>query len=436
MLRDASEAPKLGRQLPLLGHMLGLRLDALRLLRRAQDQLGPIFWVNLGFGSEVLLCVDERGFEVFRDRRLDSSHLADFGRFLGHSMLVVDGADHKRMRGVSSKAFTPGGLTRARVGEIIAETVARRVESWRGRDRVAIVEDTKTLALEVIFRVMGIEVRALPAWSHWFSEFTLGALNFPVMLPGLPAWRAQKGRDWLEAKIRKIVADARAREDRESIVGVMVHGRDEAGEGMSEQELVDNLLVLGFAGHETTASTMAWSMLMLGRSPRRWDRLRDEVAALPEVPTDYASLAQLAPFAVAVFRESLRLNPPVTIDTRQAREVLEFGGYRIEPGTVVGASLLHISRDPARYPQPDAWRPERWLDLGHRPTPIENCQFGGGAHFCLGYHMALLEGTIFLVHAARTLAAWGRRPHLHGAMPKPVHLPLTQPPAGAELALI
>ena len=69
-------------------------------------------------------------------------------------------------------------------------------------------------------------------------------------------------------------------------------------------------------------------------------------------------------------------------------------------------------------------------------TPIENCQFGGGAHFCLGYHMALLEGTIFLVHAARSLVAWGRRPHLRGAMPKPVHLPLTQPPASAELGLV
>lgn len=235
--------------------------------------------------------------------------------------------------------------------------------------------------------------------------------------------------------MRKIIADARERGDQDSIVGVFAHGRDEEGRGMSEQELLDNLLILGFAGHETTASTMAWSMLHLAKSPQHWDRLCEEVSSLSEVPLDYVELTRLTPFAAGVFRESLRLYPPVALDSRMTKSPFELAGYQITPGTHVGTSFVLLSRDPARYEQPDEWKPERWLSLDHKPTPIENCQFGGGAHFCLGYHMALLEGTMFLVHAARCLSAWGKRPVFEGPLPPAVYLPLTHPPASAKLGL-
>jgi cytochrome P450 len=255
------------------------------------------------------------------------------------------------------------------------------------------------------------------------------------MLPGMPAWRGRKARRWLEARMLEIIAAARERGDQDSIVGVLAHGHDEEGQGMTEQELLDNLLILGFAGHETTASTMAWSMLHLAKSPHHWDRLCEEVAPLGEVPLDYVELTRLTPFAVGVFRESLRLYPPVAMDSRMSNARFPLAGYQIVPGTRVGTSFALLSRDPVRYEQPDEWRPERWLNLDHKPSPIENSQFGGGAHFCLGYHMALLEGTMFLVHAARCLAAWGKRPVLEEPLPVPVWLPLTHPPASQQLQL-
>lgn len=420
---------------PLLGHTLAVRRDALNLFRRNKEQLGSAYWVDMGFGHLVFMLLDEEGFSVFRSKDADSSHLAEMKLFLGHSMLTVDGADHRRMRTASAAAFTPAGLSRARVGQLIAETLERHVDAWQGRDRIALVRDTKGIALDVIFRMMGIEIGDLPEWSRWYSEFMFSALNIPLMFPGSPAWRGRRARRWLEARMRQIIADVRERGDREGIVGALVHGHDDEGKGMSEQELLDNLLILGFAGHETTASTMAWSMLHLANSPKDWDRLCEEVAGLGEVPLDYAELTRLSPFAVGVFRESLRLYPPVAMDSRRTHTSFEIAGYRVEPGTHVGTSLLLLSRDPQRYPEPDAWRPERWVDLAHKPTPIENCQFGGGAHFCLGYHMALLEGTMFLVHAARRLTAWGKRPVLDAPIPPALYLPLTQPPAATQLRL-
>lgn len=438
MLRDAHDAPKLAGRLPIVGHLPRLARDALGFLREARDRHGPAVWIDMGFGAKVLVVLDDEGFGLFNSGATNSSHLAEFGTFLGHSMLTVDGADHQRMRGASSRAFTPAGLSRARVGDIIAETVEGHLQRWResGEGRLEVVPATKVIALDVIFRVMGIEVEDLPQWSRMYGEYMLGAINVPLEFPGSPAWRAARGRRWLEQRLRAIIADARAREDHDSLVGAMVHGRDDAGAGMSEVELVDNLLILGFAGHETTASTMAWSLLHLAATPSVWDRLCDEAKALDEVPTDAVALTTAAPFAVAVFRESLRLYPPVLIDTRRVHAPFEIAGYRVAPEQTVGTSLLHLSREPRRYAAPDTWRPRRWLESGRKPTPIENCQFGGGAHFCLGYHMALLEGTSFLVRAARRLSEWGLRPQLiDRRVPTPSYVPMTRPPKRARVML-
>ncbi len=436
MVQDARNAPKLPGRWPLLGNLPTLlRRDAVLLLREAERTLGPVFWIDSGFGQMSLMVLGEEGFSVLRNKSADSSHLRELDLFLGVSMLTVDGDDHRRVRAASSPAFTPAGLSRAHVGEVIAETVARRVDAWRGRDRIDVVIDTRVIALEVIFRVMGVEVNDLPEWSRWYGEYTLGVINIPIDLPGMPRWRAKRARRWLEQRLAAIVADARARGDHDSMVGVMAHGRDESGAGMSERELVDNLLILGFAGHETTASTMAWAMFHLAHSPEHWDQLCDEAKAMDEVPTDFTSLAERAPLAVGIFRESLRLYPPVAQDSRFANASFDIAGYRVEPGTIVATSVLLLSRSAEHYDEPDRWQPERWLDRGRKPTPIENCQFGGGAHFCLGYHMALLEGTSFLVHAARTLADAGVRPRLLGELPKPRYVPLVQPPRKAQLGL-
>ncbi|PRP95224.1 cytochrome P450 [Enhygromyxa salina] len=434
MSKPARDAPKLPGRWPILGNIPRFSRDAVGLLRDAQNQLGPVFWIDLGFGNNAFIVMSDEGFTLLKNKDTNSSHLREFP-ILGSSMLTVDGPQHRRMRGASSSAFTPAGLSRASVGELIAQTLEGRIATWRGRDRVPIVQEAKVIALEVIFRIMGVDVDDLPYWSRWYTEFLYGAINIKLMFPGSPAWRARRGRRRLEVKMLEIIAQARAQGDRDSLVGAMAHGKDDDGAGMSEQELIDNLLVLGLAGHETTASTMAWSMFHLASSASAWTRLVDEAQALAELPRDPTEMAQVAPFALAVFRESLRLYPPVVIDSRLAHERFELEGYVIEPDMVVATSLLHLSRDPQRYPDPDDWQPQRWLDHDRKPTALENCQFGGGPHFCLGYHVALLEGAMFLVHVARTLSNWGVRPQPLGSIPKATFLPLTQPPGKAQIRL-
>jgi cytochrome P450 monooxygenase len=422
-------------RLPVLGHMPAIARDALGTLSRGAERCGELFWIDMGFGSNILLTLHEDGLQLFKNRYGDSSHVGELVDFLHGTMLTIDGKEHRRVRGASSAPFTPAGLTQARVGEIVAEVLQRRLPAWGSKQTLPVLAQTKEIALDVIFQVMGIEPSRLPQWTHHYEEYLLSAINIPIDLPGFPKRRARKARAWLTANIAEIIEGARKRGDRDSLVGAMAHGKDEEGQRLSDEELFANLLLLGFAGHETTASTMAWMMLHLAHDAAVWERLCDEANSFDAVPRSFKELVATAPIAEAIFRESLRLYPPVNIDSRRTHTEFEFLGHTIPVGTIAGCSILHISRNPDRYPEPETWKPERWLSLGHKPSQIENCQFGGGPHFCLGYHMALLEGTMFIVEAARQLSAQGLRPRPRGDIPKPRYIPLTRPPGRVSVDL-
>jgi cytochrome P450 monooxygenase len=100
----------------------------------------------------------------------------------------------------------------------------------------------------------------------------------------------------------------------------------------------------------------------------------------------------------------------------------------------VAVSLHNLSRNPERYPDPDRFLPERWLARDKKPGPLETAQFGGGPHFCLGYHVAWLEAVLFLVCVARTFGARGTAPvTVGGALPQPSYVPLQRPPKTARV---
>ena len=160
--------------------------------------------------------------------------------------------------------------------------------------------------------------------------------------------------------------------------------------------------------------------------------LREEALAAPTttgVPSSPKDLRDF-PYAEGVFREALRLHPPVASDARLAIEDLEIEGFTVPKGTLVSIPIGLLSRDPELYPDPDAFRPERWIGRAAGISPTEMVQFGGGPHFCLGYHLAWMEIVQFAVALARHLPARG--PRLEGAFPAARFLPLQHPSARFE----
>lgn len=423
--------------LPVVGHLWNVYRDMPGFCRQAERELGPFFWAPMGFGRKDLFCTLPEAFDLFKNRTTSSANLGDqAGPFLGHHSLIVhDGAPHRHMRGALTPPFTPKGLSAVDVAPVLAEVIAGRVDRWVRQPEVAIARETRELALALIFRMLGIPEHDLAAWRHHYEEFILGALQIPYTFPGTPAWRARRAQTWLDARLRTLIADLRERSDAPGFLARLVHGRDEDGHGLSDDELLDNIRLLALAGHETTASVMAWLVLVLAHHPEQWARLRDEATAADGVPTSPQALRGF-PFAEGLFREVLRLWSPVPMDGRRVSAETTIGGRALPVGADVIIPIAHLSRHPAVHDDPDTLRPDRWLQRHGPPGGIETIQFGGGPHFCLGYHLAWMEVVQLAVTLARGLAAAGKRPAPAGPFPTGRYMPVHKPDPRARVRFV
>lgn len=418
--------PVLPGLFPLLGHVPAIAVDELGLLREGALRLGPLFFWNKGFGNWELVCTMREAFALFRNKQIDSGNMREGGLRLlfGDAVIAHDGAVHQRMRAAMIGPFQPKGLGEAKVGELVAELVERRVRSWVGRREVRVPAETRELALSVIFRSVGVEEHELGEWRRHYENLTLLVINMPFDLPGSPRRRGLRSRQWLDERIARILARERASGSDRGLLPALLRSRDDNGEALSDSELIDNVRVFFFAGHETAASTMAWVVAHLCERPDVWQKLRDEARAASDLPRSPKELRSF-PYAEAVFRETLRLHPPVSRDVRRAVADFPLGGRTVPKGTKVAIPIGLLSRDPQQYPEPDSFRPERWLGRQEGPSAFEMVQFGGGTHFCLGYHLAWMEIVAFAVALGRALPAVG--PRLQSGFPASRYYPILHP---------
>jgi cytochrome P450 len=427
--------PVLPGAFPLVGHLPAFYRDAPAVLRAAHAELGPLFWLAAG-PEWVVSYTGREALDVFKNKSFTSSHLQKLSPLVaGRSLLSQDGDAHRRMRAAMNAPFVPRGLSAGVVGPMTASAISARVAAWVNTGRVEILQETREVALEIIFRMIGIVPGDLPSWRAQYRELVLANLQIPVMLPGFPAYRAARAQRWINARFLEIIEAVRRSGDTGTVVGALVHAKDDEGRAMSDAELTDNLRLLVLGGHETMASTMAWLVITLAGEPRLWDALCEEARGAPAVPTSPEAARALL-FAEALFRETVRMHPAFGVITRMAVERVELAGHAIRPGTRVGVDLWSLSHDPSLFDAPDEFRPSRWLGRSGPPTQLEISQFGAGPHFCLGYHLAWLETVQLAVALAHEASRRGRRPRLReGRIPKPIFLPLEHPPPGTVVEI-
>jgi cytochrome P450 len=202
-----------------------------------------------------------------------------------------------------------------------------------------------------------------------------------------PSTRFEEQRRAVDELIYQEIARRRAEpdlEEREDILSMLLLARDEDGEPMTDPELRDELVTLLVAGHETTATALAWAFELLLRNRRVLERLKTELSANGD---DYLG---------AVVKETLRARPVISGVGRVVREEpFELGGYAIPPGIEINPSIVAIHRRADRYPDPRGFRPERFLEDG-APDTYTWLPFGGGTRRCLGASFATFEMAVVI----------------------------------------
>jgi cytochrome P450 family 135 len=307
------------------------------------------------------------------------------------SVLLLEGKEHLQRRKLMLPQFH-GERMRAYEGMI--ETLAEReVSRWPLGERFAIHPSMQSITLEVILSaVFGVgeerrddlRRRLVAILADTQSPAAIG-ITLPVLrrLPHYKRIRALIAETdaLLAAEIRERRADPEL-DKREDILSMLVAARYEDGEGMDDREIRDQLMTLLMAGHETTATSLAWALELLFRSPDAMERLRDEVRG------------DETEFLDAVVEESMRLRPVVPFTGRLLKQPAELGGYSLPEGRVVFANIWLAHTREATFPEPYAFRPERYLE-GATET-YSWIPFGGGTRRCLGAAFALFEMKVAL----------------------------------------
>jgi cytochrome P450 len=327
------------------------------------------------------------------------------------SVVVTSGEAHRRARKLLGPAFKAGAV-RAH-GATIADAARRVAARWIPGQAFSMLAAMQSVTLDVIVRVLfGVQgeerVQTTFAAVHELvGSIHVALIVFPFLRRDFggvgPHARNRRAVERLNAILAEEIAARRgSASPQQDLLSLMVAARGEDGTGFAEAELQDQLRALLFAGHETTAIALAWTLYRLHRDPPLLGRAVAEIEALGADP-DPDAFAGL-PFLEAACLEALRMSPPVVDTARITRRPFDLAGYTIPPGEAIRPSLTLLHARPDLYPDPDRFRPDRFLDF--QPSPFELIPFGGGARRCLGAAFALHEmkvvvGTLLHAHRLR-----------------------------------
>jgi cytochrome P450 len=326
-----------------------------------------------------------------------------------NSVILLDEDAHLEQRKLLLPAFH--GEKMARLTGLMEELTERELDRWPTDEKAVLHPRLQRLTLEIILRaVFGLEqgrqldeLRDLLTDILQFSENPLSVLPIAQRLAGWfgPLKRFQELSARADEQIFNLIEDRRAAgAERDDVLGMLLEARHEDGSPMSSQELRDELMTALVAGHETTASQLAWAFERISREPSVAQRLADE---------------DDDEYLTAAIYEILRLRPVLpNAEPRLSKRPVNIGGFEYPPGVLLLASAFLVHHDPTIYPEPYAFRPERFL--GSSPGTYTWIPFGGGRRRCLGASFALQEMKIVIRAAVRrfTLRPAGDRPEQTG----------------------
>ena len=403
---------------PALARWLGLapRFDVMATLEK-----GPLCYTRL-LGKRIYF-VNDAGFL----KRILLDNVANYPKsvtyrnnlrpFLGDGLLISEGEFWKRQRRLAQPAFH---LRRLKgLAATMAEAAARMSGGWEHGKVIDVMAAMNAVTMEIVAKTLfGADVSggiAEVAEAMAVLQEETGRVR-PTAFFDLPEFlvrphgaRFSAAVATLDRIVNRIVAQRRASHGaggapRDDLLAMLLEARDEeTGEGMTDRQLRDELVTLFLAGHETTAISLAWTFHLLAQNPAAESTLHAEVAAVLGTcaAPAFEDLERL-PYARMAAEESMRLYPPAYVFSRRAAAEDRLGPYRMPAGAHIVISPYALHRRPDYWPEPEAFRPERFAPDAAADRPRHAyLPFGGGPRICIGNSFAMMEHAIVLAAVVR-----------------------------------
>ena len=327
-----------------------------------------------------------------------------------HSVFVTNGAEWERQRRIIDPAFQGGRVRDSfpAMAAAVSEAAARLDDGLFEAEAFC-----SHLAADIIFRTLfSIPITDATAQAVFlaFQDYQASApiLNLAAFVPVLPALHRRRTRVSARA-IRKLIAGLVDRRMRQIEAGdapddlatrILTTADPETGECFSRDEMIDQVAIFFLAGHETSASALGWALYLVACDPEVQDRLADEVSELPDNP-EFSDISALN-LTRDVFREALRLYPPVPMMVRDASRAEQFRDRDLRPGSQIVISPWHVHRHERIWDRPDAFEPGRYATEAGRKCMRETfLPFSAGARVCVGAGFAMAEGVLALAMLVR-----------------------------------
>ncbi len=388
------------------------------LIRRLFARYGPVVSIPLPGIPVVLIKDPDLVKQVFTEKPdilLGGKGVRPSALIYGTgSMFVQEEPEHLRRR----KLLTPPlhGKALEHYRPIIEDSTHHAVASWPRNEPFAMLQAARDLALDVIIRIMfGVEDRdeRERLGRPFETLLDLGSSEQLILrvalhsVGGLKRWpKLDRANQAIDDLLTPMIA-ARRREpdlgDRTDIMSLLLTARSDDGDRLSDKEIRDDLVTLVLAGHETTATTLAWMVDLLLHHPRELARVRDE-----------AEKGESTAYVQAVINETLRLRPPSPFTGRYTAVDYALGGYTVPAGTRIVPHIGEVNLNAETYDHPHEFRPERFFETS--PPTYAWIPFGGGIKRCLGAGFSVVELTVVL----QTLLRSGRFEAVHQSQDRQV----------------
>ncbi|MFT6600270.1 MAG: cytochrome P450 [Alloalcanivorax sp.] len=369
--------------------------DPVGLMRQRYDQYGPVSWTRL-FGLRVvqMLGPDANQFVLMNKGDLFSNHGGwDFfiGPFFHRGIMLLDFEEHRWHRRIMQQAFTKSAL-RGYLDRM-GPRITAGLETWPDGG-IQVLPRVKRLTLDLatdVFMGQALGPRSEQVNRAFVDTVRAGTalLRFPV--PGLRWSKGLRGRRVLEQLFRDEIPVKRGQQDND-LFSALCHATTEDGDRFSDDDVVNHMIFLMMAAHDTTTITLSNLFYHLARSPEWQERLREESRALGKTQLEYEDLEKLPGIGLAM-KEALRLCAPVPSLPRRTVRDVEYDGFHIPKGSFITVAPYFTHYMEEYWPDAERFDPERFAE--HRREdkvhPYAWVPFGGGAHKCIGLHFADMQ---------------------------------------------
>ncbi|WP_405162625.1 cytochrome P450 [Nocardia sp. NBC_01499] len=390
-----------------LGTTLRWFHDPLAVMGRLADEQGPVAGFRIGMFPAVLVTGPEQIHEVLVSRatefRRARAVTGTLWPALREGLIISEGEVHRSQRAMVAPLFTARRVPK--YVDVMATRMQAHLRRWQAVGEIDLLAGVQAMMHDVVAGLLIDEplddhLDVVDAATRIF-DWEMRAMSRPIVAPlNIPT---KRNRDFIQdlALVRDWAArmiDARRRnpDGQDDLVSALLAQRDRDGAPMSEDRLVDEVINLWAAAHETSADAMFWTTYALSRHPDIAERAAAEAdRVLGGATPTAADLAEL-PYCLQVFKESMRLYPPSPAFLREAACATRIGDYSIAEGTIVFVAPYVMHRSARQYPDPATFDPDRFAKEADRSWErLSYLPFGAGEHVCIGSALALLEGQIF-----------------------------------------